>query len=72
MSMDFGMDKCLQSDVHQSHSDDADWIVKNITRQESNACLCVIYTTHHTVLYFGDLWCQISNTFIILIVLFLT
>ena len=28
MSMDFGMDRCLQSITHQSHSVDADWIVK--------------------------------------------
>ena len=41
MSMDFGMDRCLQPDAHQSHSVDADWIVKYITRQESNAFLCV-------------------------------
>ena len=28
MSMDFMMDRCLQSIAHQSHSVDADWIVK--------------------------------------------
>ena len=28
MTMDFGMDQCLQSDTPQSHSLGADWIVK--------------------------------------------
>ena len=37
MTMDFAMDQCLQSDARQSHSLDADWIVKQITRQESDA-----------------------------------
>ena len=30
-------------------------------RQESKAYLYVIYATRHAVLYFWDLWCQISH-----------
>ena len=41
MTMDFAMDQCLQSEARQSHSFDADWIVKLITRQERNAYLFI-------------------------------
>ena len=32
-----------------------------VTREESKAFLCDLYATRHTVLYFPDLWCQISH-----------
>ena len=48
MTMDFAMDQCLQSDARQSHSLGADWIVKQITRQERNAYLAVFYMSNST------------------------
>ena len=74
MSIDFGMDLCLQSDAHQSHMVDADWIVT----EKQSLPLCkvnyFVYATRCAVFYFWALWCQrsgIQSPIIILIVLFL-
>ena len=67
MSMDFGMERCLQSDSHQNHMVDADWIVKHSMRPKATpTCvsneLCRICNKPCRALFWGFVVSNITYT----------